>query len=188
MNQVLRDQSSEDIRNRDRKSLEAMGVSKADTEAFLGRHWISPRNELIITESLAGMKGVLNREAYIKLALTAESEEDAFFFQRTAQLLRAYYDQQATLEEIQVVHGTFPIAYAANKTLVVPLVADYAVWSQQAVGLVNAIKAAPKRREVDSVQLLMTGQLSLRANNELESAGWQVQQRAWTKLYSEPVT
>lgn len=186
MNQVLRDQSSEDIRNRDRKTLEAMGVSKDETEAFLGQDWLSPRHELIITESLAGMKGVLNREAYIKLALTAESEEDAFFFQRTAELLRAYYDQQATLEEIQVIHGTFPIAYAANKTLVVPLVADYGVWSQQAVGLVEAIQAAPKRREVEKTQLWITGQLSLRAKNEIEKLGWEVHERAFTKLYGQP--
>jgi hypothetical protein len=186
MNQVLKDLSSEDIRNRDRKSLEAMGVAKPDIEAFLGQHWLSPRHELIITESLAGMKGVLNREAYIKLATTAESEEDAFFFQRTAELLRAYYDQQATLEEIQVVHNTFPIAYAANKTLVVPLVADYGVWSQQTLGLVDAIQAAPKRREAERVQLWFTGQLSLRAKNELEKRGWEVHERAFTKLYSQP--
>lgn len=186
MNQVLRDQSSEDIRNRDRQSLEAMRVGKTDTEAFLNQHWLSPRHELVITESLAGMKGVLNREEYIELALTAESEEDAFFFQRTAELLRAYYDQQATLEEIQVIHEIFPVAYAANKTLVVPLVVDYGVWSQQALGLVEAIKAAPKRREVEKTQLWITGQLSLRAKNEIEKLGWEVHERAFTKLYGQP--
>jgi hypothetical protein len=42
MNQVLKDRSSEDIRNRDRKTLEAMGVGKDDTEAFLSQHWLSP--------------------------------------------------------------------------------------------------------------------------------------------------
>ncbi len=119
----------------------------------------------------------------MRLALTAESEEDAFFFQRIAQLIRGYNDQVSPITEIQLVQG-LAVVYAKNQAAVLPVVADLGFWSKQTAAFAEAMQyAIPKDRGLTSQQLWMTGRLSSRAVEELETRKWEIHQQAFAELY-----
>ncbi len=185
LNKVLRDNSPEDLRKLNRQKLADMKLDGNTIDALLQHPWYSPWHETCLVESLAGLKQAKNRKAFIQLAMTAESEEDAFFLQRNAQLMRAYNDRVSPITEIQIVHG-LAVGYAKNQAWVVPFVVDNGYWSRQGVDLIQRMEAAvPRDREIKSLQLWVTGRLSPRAVEELQARKWEVHQHAFTELYPQ---
>ncbi len=184
LNKILLDQSAEDVRNLNTKTLKKMGIHDADAKRLITHPWYSPRQQLYLVESLAGLKSAKNRGAFVKLALTASSTEEAFFFQRIAMLLLGYNDQVAPLAEVRVVNG-LATGFTGTGDMVVPLVLDVGVWSEQATVLIDAVNYAAKDREVKKVQIYVTGRLSTMAVEELQGKGWEVTQDAWSTLYPQ---
>ena len=180
LNKVLLDNSPEDLRKLNRQQLAKMGLDGNTIDEFLRNPWYSPRHRTVLVEELAGMEKTKNRKKFITLATTAESEQDAFFFQRLAQLLRGYHETQSPITEIDLI-GTLPVGYAANGAMVLPLVVDMGWWSAEAAVLTKALdERAPKGKKK---QLWVTGKLSPRLVEELQARKWEVHQEAWPTLY-----
>jgi hypothetical protein len=99
-------------------------------------------------------------------------------------LLLGYNDQVAPLAEVRVVNG-LATGFTGTGDMVVPLVLDVGVWSEQATVLLDAVKYAAKDREVKQVQIYVTGRLSTMAVEELQGKGWEVTQDAWSTLYPQ---
>ena len=99
-------------------------------------------------------------------------------------LLLGYNDQVAPLAEVQVVDG-LATGFTGMGHMVVPLVLDIGVWSEQAAVLIDAVNDSAKDREVKQVQFYVTGRLSTMAVEELRGKGWEVTQEAWSKLYPQ---
>jgi hypothetical protein len=128
LNKMLLDNSPEDLRRLNRQQLAKMGLNGNEIDLFLRNPWFSPRHRTVLVEALAGMQKTKNRKKFITLATTAESEQDAFFFQRIAQLMRGYYETQSPISEIDLI-GTLAVGYAANGAMVLPLVMDMGWWA-----------------------------------------------------------
>jgi hypothetical protein len=90
-NQIMRDMAPEDLRIRNRKSLEDMWATKEECDAFMNNPHFTPRNETIITLALEAMPNVGNRQAVIRRAALVDSPLAALLMQRSVEMMRSYH-------------------------------------------------------------------------------------------------
>jgi len=181
LQQILRRYSPEDLDRLNRIELAVMGTPKPLGEEFIHHPWYSPRHETALVENLAALDLTENRVAFIEVAVTAQSEEDAWLYQRTAELMRRYSDSVAHIDRVVAVQGAVA-AVAADGTLVIPLAADYAVWSPETQAFVDSVTSVPEAPEIRSKKLLTSGTLSPLAKQKIESRGVEVIERAFDAL------
>lgn len=178
--EMLRDYAPEDLRRLNRIELAVMGVSEADTEAFVTHPWYSPRHQSVLVASLAALDLVSNRAALVHAALRAGSEEDAVLYVRTARLLRAYHEQVAPFESIAPFRDGTVVGLTRGGTLVAVLPLDYAVWTRPAHAYANTLKRArlSDGRTISEREVVVTGSLSPKARAKFETRGIVVTQLA----------
>ena len=185
-NSILKDNAPEDLRRLNRKKLQKIGERvKGDTKAFLNHRWYSPSHTTYLVGALESLEGVQGRAGFINLANMAESEEEAFFFQRIAQMMEGYHLNVAPVTEIEVIYG-LATCHTAKNHLVVPLVMDYGVWTQKALVLSEAIQRAVTEEKASKLELWVSGRFSARAKEEFMGRGWEVHERAYDTLFPAP--
>ncbi len=169
MNQTLQDtlinSTPEDLRIMNRKKLFALGVSRPDADTFLMHPWYSPVNETVITEALTSI-GV-NPTTFLAQACRALTSEDAFFFQRLAQLLARYNKTATPLRSISLKNGVV-CAMDRDGALVVPLSCDYAIWAERTARRAEDFAAlAHSNPDIHGLALWVDGKVSDRLAQEL---------------------
>jgi hypothetical protein len=171
MNQILLDNSPEDLRRINREKLQQIGVEDSIIEEFLQHPIYSPRNETIIVHALAAMKGAKNRDQFIKQANFAVYEEDAFFFQRIAEMMNNYHNNIESFTEIIPVRRAV-VGYTAERSIVATLPMDYVYWTERAdKGIEALLQLESLDRPVKSMKLFITGRLSPKTKLELMAKG-----------------
>ena len=108
-----------------------MGVRESVIKEFLRHPAYSPRHSTILVHALAEMQGVKNREAFIEQALNAEYEEEAFLYQRMAELLHGYHTHVKPIKEIVPVRK-FVVGFTSDQTIVAAIPLDLLYWIEQA--------------------------------------------------------
>jgi hypothetical protein len=182
LQEILRQYSPEDLDRLNRIELAAMGVPTPLGDEFIHHPWYSPRHETILVNHLSALDLAENRRAFIEVAITAVSEDDARFYQHTAELMHRYNDNVGKIDKIVAVEGTLT-GYAAEGTLVVPFPADHAVWSRSTAALARSFtEALPDDIEVRRTELLLSGTLSPKARAMMEDLGVEVVDRAFERL------
>ncbi len=173
MNQTMQDtlinSTPDDLRILNRKNLLALGTSRAQADEFLMHPWFSPWHETITTDALARI-GV-NPTSFLDDACRALTTEDAFFFQRLAQILAQYHATTTPLRAIRLDDGIVT-ALDRDGTLVVPISCDYAIWAERTARRAEefiALKAS--HPEIKSFALWTDGALSERLCDELKKRG-----------------
>lgn len=182
LNDVLAQAPPTHLRRLNRDKLIAMGISEDLAKEFLDQPFISPRHETVITGCLAELKDARGRAAFLKLALQARDDEEATFYQHTAELLRAYHVTLSPIAEIVEVAG-FPLATAKDKSALLPIPMDHGVWQPRARIVFEAAMA--KHRESGSAlkpRLWITGTLSVRARRELVRIGFEVHEKVYQRF------
>lgn len=169
VNQTLQDtlvnSTPDDLRILNRKKLFALGLDRAQADEFLMHPWYSPWHETIITDALDTI-GV-NPTAFLAQACEALTPEDAFYFQRLAQILARYHQTQSPLRSIRVENGVI-CAFDRAGVLVVPLSCDYAIWAERAARRAEEFAAtAASRSEIKGLALWTDGKLSARLTEEI---------------------
>ena len=109
----LRFYSPEDLRRLNRIELAVMGVEEALSDEFIRHPWYSPRHQTAIVEALSALDLTADRAGFIGVATTAESEQQARFYQKAAELLRAYSDRVSAFQRIVVIDRT-PMGYTED--------------------------------------------------------------------------
>jgi hypothetical protein len=174
--------SPEDLRRLNRIELAVMGIAEPERDAFIAHPWYSPRHQTRLVASLSALEGTQDRRAFIEVALSAGSEADALFFQRVAELLRAYGERVQPIERLVVVDGTVG-AVTADGRLVVPLLVDYAAWTRPADAFARALRRpVASGLEVQRTELLLSGTLTPRARDQMERRGIEVVEHAFERL------
>ncbi|MGB8166820.1 MAG: hypothetical protein WCF18_04970, partial [Chthoniobacteraceae bacterium] len=173
VNQTLQDtltnSTPEDLRIINRKKLFALGIDRAQADEFLMHPWYSPWHETIITDALAQI-GV-NPSAFLSDAVKALTPEDAFFFQRVAQILVRYHTSTTPLRTIRF-EGGIITALDRNGTLVVPVSLDYGIWAERTARRTEEFVALAKGGgEINSLALWTDGRISDRLGEELKKRG-----------------
>ncbi|KAA3606947.1 MAG: hypothetical protein D8M57_17175 [Candidatus Scalindua sp. AMX11] len=171
MDKILADYTPEDLRRMNRQKLVQMAIENALIEEFLLHPAYSPRHETFIVQTLTEMEDVKNRDQFLKQAIFAESELDAFTFQRIAETLYYYHTNVKPIREIIPIRR-IAAGYTDDQTLVVTLPADYVCWTERAaLGLEAMTEFASAERPVKRIELWVTGRISARAKQEFEARG-----------------
>jgi hypothetical protein len=171
--------SPEDLRRLNRIELAVMGVAKSLSDEFIRHPWYSPRHETVIVEALSALDLTADRAEFIGVAITADSEQEADFYQRTAELLRAYSDRVSAFQRILVING-FSMGYTDDGVLVLPLPADYIIWTPKIAALAHAMtQPAPAGLAIERAELLVSGTVSPMARQKIEALGVTLNERAF---------
>jgi hypothetical protein len=170
VNQTLQDalvnSTPDELHAMNRKKLLALGA-KANAEEFLMHPWFSPWHETIVVDALATI-GV-DPTRFLEAACRALTEQDAVYFQSLAQILARYHKSKSALSSISL-EGERVCALDSNGTLVVPLSCDYAIWSENAAGRVEAFtRLSQSGGEIKGLALWVDGKVSERAARELKN-------------------
>jgi hypothetical protein len=184
MNKVLRDNAPEDLRKLNRKKLQKIVSKEVLIEKFLEHPFYSPRHETILVDALYTMKGTRSMDKFIYRANTAESFEDAFLFQRIAELLSEYHENVSPIKKI-VIGPTrgLPLAVTKDNRLIMALLVDYGVWSRPAAEWIQELAKANYRVDPNrKIELWITGTFSVLAKGEIESLGISVNEKAFDRF------
>ena len=168
MQDALINSTPSDLRIMNRKKLFALGLSREDADAFLMHPQYTPWNKTAITEALARI-GV-TPSAFLKQACKASSQEDAFYFQRLAQLLLQYHGAIAPLHSIRLVNGLI-CGIDRDENLIIPVSQDYAIWTERIAARTDEFVDFPHSRGRKGISLWTDGQLSVRFCDELKTRG-----------------
>ena len=172
---ALQDKSPADLKMMNRKLLLEMGTSAADTDALLKNTAFSPSEETAFVLNLKSMEGVAGRGAFVAVAAkNSSSEADAIFCIETAELMATLHQKGNPLARITVVND-FPVCVAKDGATVVALQWDYAAWTARADNFAKSLQAQGKQGSQYLVAL--SGVISPRLRQELESRGFRVQDR-----------
>jgi len=183
MNEMLLEYAPEDLRRINRDILEDIGIRKEVRENFLTHAWYSPRHETILVHALDEMKGVNDRSLVLQLAMKAESEEEALFFQRLVEMFAGYHQTVVPLGEFLLIDDHVLAGYTTDQALVVALPLSHVVWTEALADAADAVVTwtsplYPIRR----VEFWAAGQLTQRANRELEQRGVMIFERKRDRL------
>ncbi len=184
MTHILRDNAPEDLRDINREKLERMQVREPIIDTFLKHPHYSPRHETILVAALAALAGAKNIEKFIHRANTAESFEDAFLFQRMAEMLAEYHEKVAPIKEILIGPARgLPLALTGNNRVVMALLADYISWTRPVADSARDFiqannRVAPERK----AELWITGRFSPKAEKGLEDLGISVNEKAFERF------
>ncbi|MEE8207778.1 MAG: hypothetical protein V3T88_02295 [Nitrosomonadaceae bacterium] len=182
MNKIMLDNAPEDLRRINREKLQQMGVEDPVIEEFLRHPKFSPRHETFLVHALAEMEGVENRDQLIKQALFAESELDAFIFQRVAEMMYGYHKNVGPIKEIIPVRRLV-VGYTADQKIVATIPIDYIYWTEQADhGSAAVVRLRSKGRPVKRVELWITGNITSKAKHEIEARGIVVKEQIGERL------
>lgn len=182
MLEILRLYSAREIERLNRIELRVIGVPKPLTDAFIRSPWYSPRYATLLIADLAALSNARTRETFIEIAATAQSEADARYYQRAAELLRQYDRSTGRIEEIIATDGIL-IGVAENATQVVPHPADFAIWSESTAAFADSLtRAVQSDARAERTDLLLAGAASPTARQQLKKRGVTIVENAFHEL------
>jgi len=173
MQEALINSTPNDLRIMNRKKLFALGLNREEADAFLMHSQYTPWQKTIITDALARI-GV-NPNAFLKQACKASNQEDAFYFQRLAQLLLQYHGEIAPLRSIRL-EKELICGIDRDGGLVIPVSLDYAIWTERIANRTDEVISLSQTQGYHRISLWTDGQLSERFCNELKARGitWKI--------------
>ncbi|HEY4284582.1 MAG TPA: hypothetical protein VGM62_16085 [Chthoniobacterales bacterium] len=178
LNKVVQEKPPADLRALNRNALQNMGVGEKDSERFLNNTAFSPTAQTALVLNLKTLEGVTNRGAFVRAAAEKSSNEpDALFCVQTSALMGELHTGQHPLARIAMIEN-FPVCIAKDGMVVVALQWDYAAWTSGAVAFLDEVqKLANEPGQNKHVLVALSGQMSPRLQQELQSRGITVQDR-----------
>ena len=175
--ELLREKSPSELEQINGSSFRAMGASASDTERILHGGAFTPTQSTTFAVNLKSLKGVANRGAFVKVAAQkSTTEADALFCVHTAALMNQIHEK-TPIARIAMLHD-FPICVAKDGTIVVALQWDYAAWTSGAAAFTNDVQQlATQSGKNTNVLIALSGQVSPRLRQELETRGFTVHDR-----------
>ena len=189
MNDVFRQNSPEDLRRMNRELMERMNMDEGLIDKFLSHPWFSPRHETILVRALVEMEGTKNREGFIRVALRANKEEEALFFQRLAEMMANYHQTVIPIDKLFIIEDRLILGYTDDGALVATVPVFRLPWTREVARAADAVvKEASARIRVRRLEVWLTGEFTHRARQELESRGFMIHEGAFLRLLGPPVT
>jgi hypothetical protein len=173
-NNILANEPPARIRNINEEKLKQMGIPDELAKRYLDQPVYTPRQNLLLVDSLSRLGSATGRDAYLNASLVAADETEANFFVTTAQILRGYHETQGPIRGITVV-GPLAVAQTKAGTAVIPFALDYGVWTANADRLSQELKSGYHAPGFNTrFEFWVTGTLSAKARQELERRGFTV--------------
>ena len=175
--QLLREKSPSELEQINRAAFRAMGTSASDIERILHGGAFTPTQSTTFAVNLKALKGVANRGAFVKVAAQkSTTEADALFCVYTAALMNQIHEKKPIARIVML--RDFPICIAKDGTIILAFQWDYAAWTSGAAGFTAEVQQlAAQSGKHTNVIAALSGQVSPRLRQELETRGFTVQDR-----------
>jgi hypothetical protein len=181
-NNVVASEPPSRIRTINEDKLAAAGISGDLAKRFLDHETYTPRQDLILVDSLHRLQGVPGRDRYLENALKAQDEVEANFFVNTAQILRGYHETREPITGITMLDA-LTVAQTRSGVALIPFALDHGVWTANADRLSQHLKANYRVPGfAGKFELWVTGTLSPLAKQELQARGFTVVEQAGTRV------
>lgn len=123
---ALVESSPAELEIKNRATLESLGASRANIDAFLSNPSFNPWQKASIVSVLAEIG--CNPDPLLAQATQAASPGDAVYFVQMARLFEKHHRDRAPITEFRAMQG-IPCAIDSNGTLVVAVGADLVLWT-----------------------------------------------------------
>jgi hypothetical protein len=182
LNEVFRTTPPADLRRMNAEKLKAMDVHPEIADTFISNALFSPRQQTLLVNALEEMKGVANRGVFVRFAGATQNPNLVFFRQRQAEMYAGYHRTVAPLEGFLSLEG-LPAGRTTGGNLVFNAPLDHLVWTEPIARFITAVNSVVQETGgIKGKEFWVTGTLSARAKKEIESRGWQVQERSEERL------
>ncbi len=180
MNEVYATTAPVDLRKMNREKLIKMGVNEDIADLFIDNTVFSPRQQTDLVFALEDLKGVDNRDVFVKFAVSTNHPDVAFFRQRMAQMYASYHKIINPVGRFVALGRDIPVkglglAQSVDGVLIFHVPLDYFVWTEPMARIFHAIdRAANGIPGAKGKDLWLAGYLSPLAQKNIEAAGWKV--------------
>lgn len=176
MNRLIRDRTPAELKKVNAAKLRLMGVHDYVAELFLEHPKFSPTQKTHLIEALA-LVGAGGRQGFIQRAVLVQDETMAFFMRRWAEMIFAYHRRVSRVARI-VRLGRAPFVQRPDGVLVGLFPIDHLAWTD-AIARRHAsnLKSIGGIPGVTGGEIWISGTISPKARQELESENWVVKDR-----------
>lgn len=173
-NNILKAEPPPRIRIINEEKFKQMGMPADLAKQFLDHPVYTPRQDLILVDSLARLGGAAGRDGYLRATLAAQDEAEANFFVNTAQIMRGYHETRSPITQITMVN-VLPVAQTRSGAALIPFALDHGVWTANADKISQHLKANYRAPGFNGqFEFWVTGTLSPTARQELQARGFTV--------------
>ena len=166
---TIRDNGPADLRLLNQKTLTALAVPPELIQSFLDNPAFSPVHQTLLTQALGSLRGVEGLSVLLELAKAAADEDDARFFQRTAQLIAWLHQGSTPIARLVSLQG-FPICLARDGSVAVALNLSYASWNPLTDRFITAL-LKPQGLTPKGFKVFLSGSVSPLLRQQLEARG-----------------
>jgi len=167
------------VQNKDK--LNGMGMDADTVQLFLNNQVFSPALTTVMTSALKTMEDVDNLELFLKVSLQASSPEMARVITELAVLTAGYHKHIAPLKKV-VPMARITMAIGADEAVVKIFPGDYLIWSDTVSGVLNTLPKEISGNEISDKQIWLLGDLSAKARDEFQKAGWHINTHVRSKM------
>jgi len=165
------------------EKLAKMGIPADLAKQYLDHPHFTPRHDAIIVNSLEALQGTKGVELFFQIAIYADDEESANFFQNKAEMLRGYHQTEAPIRELRLM-SDFLMAKDKNGTMVIAQPLDRGVWRKPIDQLTRELMAMqPTQGSAGNMTIWLTGTASPLALQKFKARGITVVQNVDTRIH-----
>ena len=181
INEAINTTPASELWLQNKNKLLEMGMNEDTIELYLNNPVFSPALQTVMVAALESMKGVDNRELYIKVALQASDPDMAKIVTESAVLTAGYDKNIAPLKHFS------PLARLARAekddgTIVVIFPGDHVIWSDRVADITKSIVENGGISKGAKLEMWITGDFSPMAHEKMEEMGWKVHARSRSQL------
>ena len=184
LNEVINNTPASELWVRNKNQLEQMGIDSDTVQLFLNNPAFSPALQTVLVEALKEMQGVTNRELFIKISLQASTPEMARIITEISTMMAGYHKNIAPLQTLAPV-GRILYGKTTKGVTVVAIPADHVLWSSTIAGAASwLVERTPGQVKPSGFELWVLGDISRKAQLELQTLGWQLHPKARNQLFA----
>lgn len=178
LNEAINTTPASELWLQNKNKLLAMKVDEDMVKLFLNNPSFSPAQTTVLVAALESMKGVADRDIFIKVALQASDPAMARTITRIAIMSAGYNKKVAPLKALTPM-ARLTMGVRKDGTKVILLPTDYITWNKQ---VAEAAAAIGRNGEGSGPELWVLGSLSKQATAGLQDAGWTIHTNAGSQL------
>lgn len=177
INEAINATPASELWLQNKNKLLEMGMNEDTIELFLNNPVFSPALQTVTVAALESMKGVDNRELFIKVALQASDPDMAKIITESAVLTAGYHKHIAPLKHLSPM-ARLARAEKDDGSIVVVFPGDHVIWSDRVADITKSLVEISKGA---GVEIWITGDFSPIAHDKMKEMGL----KAYTKSRSQ---
>ena len=176
LRQLIKNNSISELEDLDNQILSGMNLNDEVRLTFLHHGMYSPRYKTAITYYLDLLKGVVNRSAFIRMAISADSESSALGYEVAAMMLAYYHQNISPLLKLFSGNKVLQAITVDNRILYFST-SDLIYWSGNNEMFFKTLNKHAEQAGFNGKEIITSGDFSDEASTQLQNMGFQLRKR-----------